>query len=492
VHTEQNPYDLVAYPAGSFARTHPSNLAAMAILHGLAPAPVEQCRVLEIACNDGSNLIPIAYANPGAHFVGFDLAGQPVERGQERISELNLKNIRIFQGDVLDAGTGLGQFDYVIAHGLYSWVPEAVRDRLLGLCSELLAPDGIAFVSYNALPGGYPRQIIRDFLLQHVKGCEHIERQITDALGLMLTMIRTRAEGDGFRVEVESQIQKVGQRNPRSTFHDQLSESYHPVYFSDFARHAESHRLQYVCEALLPMPSDPYYKFEARSMAEKAAPGDPIAQEQLLDFARARQYRETLLCKDGLAVRRDLAPEYFRKLLLGSPAEISPCKTPGAMVFEPMEGVRIETDHPVVCTLVPELARAWPRCIAYEELEPKLAAAGFTLNEEGAALLMRLALTRMVTFDAWQAPIAAALSERSQASACARDEARRGTQATTLLHAVVDLTDPFWRELLQLLDGTRDRVALEEALRRQFPSEEIDEKLEKTLEFFRRAGMLEG
>src|SRR5579875_2980319 len=98
----------------------------MAALHGLSPAPIESCRVLEIGCSEGGNLIPMAYAIPGAEFTGFDLAGQPIARGQERIRALGLGNIRLFQADLVTADTGpdrggLGDFDYIVAHGLYSW-----------------------------------------------------------------------------------------------------------------------------------------------------------------------------------------------------------------------------------------------------------------------------------------------------------------------------------------------------------------------------------
>ena len=122
--TKQNPYDSVAYPSISHSGTHPDRLATMAILNGLSPAPVERCRVLEIGCNEGANLIPMAYAIPGSEFVGFDLAHLPIERGLERIHELGLHNVHLFEGNLLGVGGELGQFDYIIAHGLYAWVPE--------------------------------------------------------------------------------------------------------------------------------------------------------------------------------------------------------------------------------------------------------------------------------------------------------------------------------------------------------------------------------
>src|SRR6185437_9807696 len=106
-------YDALAYPGFSYPNTHPDRLATMAILHGLSPAPVERCRMLEVACGDGGNLIPIAYAVPAGEFVGFDLARLPVERAQASIRELGLANIRIIHGNLLEAGPDLGHFDYI-------------------------------------------------------------------------------------------------------------------------------------------------------------------------------------------------------------------------------------------------------------------------------------------------------------------------------------------------------------------------------------------
>ena len=215
---EKDAYDAVAYPSFSYPNTHPDRLATMAILYGLIPAPVEQCRVLEIACNEGANLIPMAYAIPGSEFVGFDLARLPIKRGQERIPELGLTNVRIFQSDLLNVDAELGQFDYIIAHGLYAWVPEPVRERLLALCSELLGPHGVAFVSYNALPGGHLRNMIRDMMLYSVKDIEDPGQKVERAIAFLRSVLDTRPQGDGFRVLIERHLERMQTRGPQSRF----------------------------------------------------------------------------------------------------------------------------------------------------------------------------------------------------------------------------------------------------------------------------------
>ena len=117
-----NSYDAIPYPSLAFLQTHPDRLAVLATLFGMSPAPVENCRVLELACGNGANLIPMAYGLPRSEFLGVDLAALPVASAQQRIKQLGLKNIRIDATDLLEIGPASGKFDYLIAHGVYAWV----------------------------------------------------------------------------------------------------------------------------------------------------------------------------------------------------------------------------------------------------------------------------------------------------------------------------------------------------------------------------------
>jgi SAM-dependent methyltransferase len=134
-------------------QTHPDRLAAMARLFGMRPAPVTACRVLELGCGSGANLIPQAYYLPESRFTGIDMAAEPIAVARAMAGDLGLSNIDLRVADLRDLGTEVGEFDYIFAHGLYSWIPADVRDRLLAVCSERLAPQGVAFVSYNVYPG---------------------------------------------------------------------------------------------------------------------------------------------------------------------------------------------------------------------------------------------------------------------------------------------------------------------------------------------------
>jgi SAM-dependent methyltransferase len=492
--TRPNPYDAVAYPGMPNAGTHPDNLAAMATLHGLTPPPVERCRVLEIACGNGSNLIPMAYAIPTSEFVGFDLARLPVERGQRRIAELGLKNVRLFQMDMLEAGADLGRFDYIIAHGFYAWVPEPVRERLLAFCSEQLAGNGVAFISYNAMPGGHLRSMMRGMMLFGSKGIEDPEQEVAEGLNFLRLVVETLPESDVYRALIASQLQRMEKHNPASTRHDEMSSSYHPVHFTEFVEHAGRHGLQYICEAQLPPPPDPCYRPELQSMLESAAGGDFLRREQALDFVRMRGYRETLLCRDGHALRRDFPAQHLRKLLFASQVTSGPGKLNGTTVFTLPGGIRMESNHPGVRALLTELEKAWPSARSFEELEPSLKGTGLVLDGEGAVLLNRLAVAKMIELRTWRAPVAECVSARPRATANCRHEARAGANVTTLLHRVVSLDDARVRTLLGLLDGTRDRRELLEAMKAELPdapAAELEAGLEANLRMFLATGILE-
>ena len=406
---EQDAYDAVAYPSFPYPDTHPDRLATMAILHGLSPAPVERCRVLEIACNEGANLIPMAYAIPGSEFVGFDLARLPIERGQERIRDLSLTNVRLFESNLLDVGAELGQFDYIIAHGLYAWVPEPVRDRLLALCRELLDPHGVTFVSYNALPGGHLRNMIREMMLYQVQGIEDPEQKVTAALAFLRFIAESRPSGDAFRLLIEEQLKQMQKRGPQAIYHDELSAIHHPLLFSEFVDHARRHGLQYLSESVLPPPTDPRFRPDLQPALESAAGDDIIAQEQVLDFMRMRMYRETLLCGAECEVSHDFPAEAFRKLLFASQAISSQGETPGAKVFTLPGGIRMESSHPGTIALMEQLAAVWPARPVFRRSSrsggrrPRPEGA---LDKEASTLLMRLAVAKMIELHAWKAPVA--------------------------------------------------------------------------------------
>ena len=149
----ETSYDRLPYEARSYPRTHPDRLATMATLVGMRPPPVPGCRVLELGCAAGGNLLPMASALPESTFVGIDLSARQVGEGQRLIEAFELRNVRLEVGTILEVDESWGVFDHIICQGVHSWVPTRVRDKILAVCAHHLTANAVAYISYNTHPG---------------------------------------------------------------------------------------------------------------------------------------------------------------------------------------------------------------------------------------------------------------------------------------------------------------------------------------------------
>jgi SAM-dependent methyltransferase len=406
--------------------------------------------VLELGCGDGGNLIPMALGLPRASFVGVDLAHDPIARGEALAAELGAGNVQLLQADVAALPDDLGTFDYVIAHGLYSWIPPRARDALLAVCGRLLAPRGVAYVSYNAYPGSYLRDMARDVLRFHVESVDDPERRMAQARTFMELLART---GQGaFGAVLSDHMRRMLARPDWVLFHDELADVNTPVYFHEFAAHAARHGLQFLAEAHLAdsrvggLPDDVAAAFEA-------LPDDVVLREQYLDFILNRMFRQTLLCRADVAVRRTL--EATRLLPLWVAAS----------------GDGIETSDPDFADVLARLARAWPRAIRFGDL------AGLTPQRIGEALLGAHA-ERLVELHVHPAQPVVAPGEKPEAYPLARRQAAAGAGiVTSLRHDNVRLDDEPGRALVVALDGTRDRAELLDRLRPEGGAQQLETAL---------------
>ncbi|MBI2478687.1 MAG: class I SAM-dependent methyltransferase [Planctomycetia bacterium] len=178
-------YDQVEYSSYPFQQSHPDRLATIATLFGMHPPRLDDCRVLELGCSSGGNLIPMADQLPQARFVGIDASTKAIEKGNQTIRAVGLQNIELRHADILKLDDALGEFDYIITHGVFSWVPQPVQDKILDLCAKQLAPNGVAYVSYNTYPGWHFRGMIRDVMSYHAQFFETPQRQLNEARALV-------------------------------------------------------------------------------------------------------------------------------------------------------------------------------------------------------------------------------------------------------------------------------------------------------------------
>jgi SAM-dependent methyltransferase len=470
----ENAYDLIPYPSFPRLATHPDRMAAIALLFGMEPAPVDRCRVLEIGCGSGGNLLPMAYGLPESRFLGIDLAATPIAIAAADIGALGLNNVDVVVRDLRDLGPEAGEFDYIIAHGIYSWVPEDVRDRLLAVCRQRLTPSGVALISYNVYPGRHIRQMLREMMLQHTSG-DAPEDRVDHARWFLEWLTKSCLAPPTFRKLIEEDVTTMLSYADGWLAHDDLTEINQPMYFRDFMRHASAHGLQYLGDSSIERMFDP------RGLL-KWLPDDRLAREQYTDYMYLRPFRHTLLCGQEVTLNRAPRAETMDRLSFSAPFQMVDGQIEGG------HGVRIGAKQQSVEALARALGARYPVPVPFQEMLPLVGSA-----EELRQIMFTLVSVGFAECHAYRFPCRSSVSERPRASAIARLQAQSSPQIVNLVQTLVDM-DEFGRRLLLLLDGTRNHAALIHDLAEGSDSptpEEIADRLPTRLQQIAEIGLLE-
>lgn len=299
---QQTIYSELGYKSMPFPYTTPATLEAYAALVGvLAPNP-KTARVLELGATYGGNIISQALFNPDATFVGIELSQEQVEKGNEVIANAGLTNVSLIQSDIASIGSEIGTFDYIIAHGVYSWVDDGVKDALLRLIDEHLAEDGIAYISYNTYPGWHTMEEVRQLMMfsnrdkaqfNHKEKVLH-GKTIGSIVGSQILKYDNLKERNS---KFLGALRSVMQKDEYYVGHDHLEPNNDPVYFYQFNDHLGAHNLAYLCDADLTLSMVRSFDADIADTLDKLALNDHVAQEQYLDFMLDTTFRKSIICK---------------------------------------------------------------------------------------------------------------------------------------------------------------------------------------------------
>ena len=310
-------YDDAPYESYAHPRSSPGHLAAIALAFGLDSPDVSHARVLEIGCASAGNLIPFAAMYPHAHAVGIDLSRGQIEHGRQRVHALGLDNVELVVGDIARADlAALGQFDFIICHGVYSWVPDDVQEAILTACSHLLVPDGVAYLSYNVYPGWKAKEIVRDAMLLSADRAARPEDRVRAARDTV-DFLQHVAQPDGVLAKALADYQELAtQTGDYYLLHEELEAFNNPCYFRDLVDRARTHGLAYLADTQLEyMFAQNYGPTVVDHLAAEYG-HDQVLLEQHLDFVVDRSFRETLLvhATRGDQIRHQLDRSSFGRL----------------------------------------------------------------------------------------------------------------------------------------------------------------------------------
>lgn len=299
---QQTIYSELGYKSMPFPYTTPATLEAYAALVGVSAPNPKNARVLELGATYGGNIISQALFNPDATFVGIELSQEQVEKGNEVIANAGLTNVSLIQSDIASIGSEIGAFDYIIAHGVYSWVDDGVKEALLRLINEHLAEDGIAYISYNTYPGWHTMDEVRQLMMfsnrdktqfNHKEKVLH-GKTIGSIVGSQILKYDNLKERNS---KFLGALRSVMQKDEYYVGHDHLEPNNDPVYFYQFNDHLGAHNLAYLCDADLTLSMVRSFDADIADTLDKLALNDHVAQEQYLDFMLDTTFRKSIICK---------------------------------------------------------------------------------------------------------------------------------------------------------------------------------------------------
>lgn len=462
-------YDAVAYPGHAYPDTHPDRLATIAHLCGLETFDPATCRVLEIGCGDGANLLSLANALPGAELFGVDRSRAAIGRARRTAGAAGLGNVTFEAADLLDLPDALGSFDAILAHGLLSWVPDSVRTKALAICAASLAPHGVAFLSYLALPGNHSRNIVREILRFHVRTIREPAARVAQARAMLRLLVDANGGSSEQQALVRSIAAELDRADDGVLYHDILADHNAAFLFADIMRLADAHGLHYLAEAE-PAAALPFDNAPAHVRAAlDGLSGDVLLREQYLDFLRYRSFRQTLLVRDATG-RSEPMPDRVRTLHAAArvaTADGNVDMRDGTPVRFAVRGGEAELRDGVRKALLGVLGAAWPAVLSFDELHGRVRALAPEPPDAATLEAAVLGAWQRGWLDLWTRPPRHAPSpgERPRANALALHSIGEGMRmVSNLRNETIELTDDFAVAVLGLLDGRRSGADVAEVL----------------------------
>ncbi len=463
----EDAYDRAPYTDHAYAETHPDRLAVIAALSGWKSPPVETARILEIGCGRGGNLLPMAAHLPRATLTGVDASTRQIDEARAIAHATSLANVTFHATRFEDASMPDASFDFVICHGVYSWVSVATRRALLEAVARWLSPAGIAYVSLNTLPGWYERLAARDWI-------RFAAREGGEAARSALTWLYdcVSPERSGYRRHLGEVSARLRETGDAYLLHEYLASEHRPESVSTFLADAMGGGLSYLGDAV---PATVAVELLPERVQQRILGASVDEAQTIIDFVRGTAFRRALL------VRADAAREAswtWAPTLDPRPIEgmwwASRLRNEADDLYRGPEGV-VMVQNETLRRALSELSSAAPGSLRHAEL----AARSRVSPEVARDFLRDLADLWLSTggLDLSTREVQLAVREdldgRPTACRLARWHATNGGPITNLLHQEVRLEDAAVRFVLERIDGTRTgRDLVKEVLASTFAAED--------------------
>jgi SAM-dependent methyltransferase/methyltransferase-like protein len=468
-------YDAFFFESLSNPERHIDRLYAQALLKGVLPTHPRCAQVLEIGCSTGANIIPQAILYPKSHFVGVDVSKEQISLAQNVSLSLGLKNIEFLPIGVEHLNRISRSFDYIICHGLYSWVGLDTQRMLIEQIAHYLSPNGVGYLSYNTKIGWQNCQLIKRHLIE----CTH------EILDSSVKIARARKI-----IEAALEIGRINELLLHSRtvqfltylaavsdallLHEYLNPHASGVSVRTLDHDLKAYHLQYFGDARPQRESVDLIGFDTASSSQIDIRQQMTSAEKddLNDLLRPKSFRAALVVRAGLKEKRVDSNELLSSLYFASPLVLLSqevdidTNAPSAYLFMRGEEQPFRVFEEIVARIVIKLTQTWPEPVSGQSLFTSL----HTDSERSE--LLRLIYSGAIEVSSGNFGCTSVLEYKPATSPYVRLQAQSNTIVSTLKHEYFRIND-FERLLLKLLDGTKTKESLADAMQSAFDLGEL-------------------
>lgn len=468
-----NDYDAFPYESYPFPKTTPDQLYTLGKLFGLKSATATKCRMLDVGCASGGNIIPLAELYPESEFVGIDLSKRQIDDGNSIIEALGLTNVTLKHVSLTDIDESFGQFDYVVAHGVYSWVAPDVQESLLDMIRKVMAPTGMAYVSYNTLPGWNMVRSIRDMMNFHTRSISSPVEKVGQARAMLKFISENVKKDDSpYGKFLEQELERVNRGNDSYIYHDHLERENNPCYLYEFMDSARAKGLDYVGDSDL---ASMFLENFSESVAELLhGLNDLMYAEQYMDFLNDRRFRCSVLCHKEQKIDRNVSADLIHEFSFSSSLQMQGpqedvFKQDVEVTFSCAAGeIKVKNIGGKLALYYLDKLRARP--VTLEELAEAMQVHFVDADNAAVQQLiisqlnpMRMVFSGVLRLASNPASYTREISDKPSTTRLVRYQVQSSNQVTTCQHDSITVDDVS-KILLSYLDGTRDNEALADAM----------------------------
>jgi len=477
-------YDQLHFESRPAPERHPSRLATIAVLSGMNPARLEQCRVLELGCSTGSNILPIAFNYPQAQFVGVDASLSQVDRGKQLVSKFGLTNVTLLHSLFAELPENLGKFDYIVCHGVFSWVAPNVQEQVLAIIAEHLTPEGLAMVSFNTAAGWSIRNTVRHLLLQAINSSAEPGVQVEQARSRIREALDAQFDDfSSYGLLLKEELEGLSRQTDAYMFHDVLSEHNQGFWLSEFVGMLDRFELQFVADA----------QIRVDTLTGNNTTEELIKAEELSEALFPRPVRSIVLARAELTLNRELTADKLRSLYVTSPLVPSidgSSDEESSRVFFDSKGIPQRITDSVASSIVKILSANWPTPIPTIELHERVKQSssaslwqrvtGQSSEQQFFAQLLKLFCDGLVELSFCVPTSDPRMRESLTINPFVREQLSKQLWATNYRHEYMEFTNAE-AQLIQLLDGTRTKVQVQTDFAALIKPDETSEPLEAAI-----------